>query len=62
MRRCVHLCPCGAELCCTSDPDRCVIGPFWTCPNCEQQQFDDYIETVVLSDEEETRREPQQPR
>lgn len=41
----VHICPCGTQLQCQQEPDRCAIAPAvrWQCPSCEQQELDDYF-------------------
>ena len=42
---CHHICRCGAELRCKTEPDQCAAGAHWECPNCEEAQFEAWIES-----------------
>lgn len=48
---CHHICRCGAELRCKTEPDQCAAGRNWECPNCEEAQFDAWINAQAYAQE-----------
>ncbi|MDH5244838.1 MAG: hypothetical protein OEW98_00190 [Betaproteobacteria bacterium] len=39
-----HWCGCGDFLVCHQEPDRCVVPQDWTCPACEREQQDQWVD------------------
>jgi len=44
-----HVCGCGDYFMCSQEPDRCPREP-WQCPNCEQDQRDEYFDFFDAAD------------
>ncbi len=47
MMRHKHECACGSFFVCRADADQCAITDPYTCPNCLQDQQDDYFNATL---------------